>query len=130
LPIGGQNVSTSYHEIIISVSACRHSLAIQEEAIDPLHIFEASPTRRLLQCGTHNEKGTMSNKQRLTVYCFRLEVVHAMRTAYRMACEEPRLKDVGDGMTEIVAEKILELAEAGETDPERLCSGALRKLSH
>jgi hypothetical protein len=72
----------------------------------------------------------MSNNQRLTVYSFRLEVVHAMRTAYRTACEEPRLKDAGDGMTEIVAEKILELAEAGETNPERLCSGALRRLSH
>jgi hypothetical protein len=67
--------------------------------------------------------------KRLSVYSFRLEVIHAMRTAYRMACEEPRLKDAGDGTTEIVAEKILELAEAGETDPERLCSGALRSLS-
>jgi hypothetical protein len=72
----------------------------------------------------------MSNKQRLTVYCFRIEVVHAMRTAYRMACEEPRLKDAGEGMTEIVADKILELADAGETDPECLCSAALRGLSH
>jgi hypothetical protein len=33
-------------------------------------------------------------------------------------------------LTEIAAEKILELAEAGETNPERFCSGALRKLSH
>jgi len=47
-----------------------------------------------------------------------------------MACEEHRLKDAGDGMTEIFAEKILELAEAGETEPERLCSLALRRLSH
>jgi hypothetical protein len=72
----------------------------------------------------------MSNHQRLTVYSFRLEVVHAMRTAYRMACEEPRLKDAGDGMTEIVADNILELADAGETNPVRLCSAALRRLSH
>jgi hypothetical protein len=72
----------------------------------------------------------MLRNQRLSVYSFRLEVVHAMRTAYRMACEEHQLKDAGDGMTEIFAEKILELAEAGETDPERLCSLALRRLSH
>jgi hypothetical protein len=72
----------------------------------------------------------MPKNQRLAVDRFRLEVVHAMRTAYRMACEELRLKDAGDGMTEIFAEKILELAEAGETDPERLCSLALRRLSH
>jgi hypothetical protein len=54
----------------------------------------------------------------LSVYSFRLQVIHAMRTAYQMACEEPRLKDAGDGASEVVAEKILELAEAGETDPQ------------
>jgi hypothetical protein len=50
------------------------------------------------------------------------------RSIFRMACEEPRLKDASDGSTEIVAEKILVLAEAGETDPARLCSAALRSL--
>jgi hypothetical protein len=69
------------------------------------------------------------SKQRISVYSFRLEVIHAMRTAYRMACEEPRLKGASDGSTEIVADKILELAEAGDTDPARLCSAALRRLS-
>jgi hypothetical protein len=73
--------------------------------------------------------GGIPGKERLSVYSFRLEVIHAMRTAYRMACEQPRLKDASDGSTEIVAEKILELAEAGETDPARLCSAALRRLS-
>jgi hypothetical protein len=74
-------------------------------------------------------EGGLSSKQRISVYSFRLEVIHAMRTAYRMACEEPRLKDADAGSTEIVAEKILELAEAGETDPARFCSAALRSLS-
>ncbi len=73
--------------------------------------------------------GGVPSKQRPSVYSFRLEVIHAMRTAYLMAREEPRLKEAGDGMTEIVAQKIVELAEAGETDPERLCSAALRSLS-
>jgi hypothetical protein len=36
-----------YRKIILSVSACWHSLAIQEEAIDLLRIFEASPTRTI-----------------------------------------------------------------------------------
>jgi hypothetical protein len=45
-----------------------------------------------------------------------------MRTAYQMACEEPRLKDAGDGSTEIVAVKIIELAEAGTTEPASLLS--------
>ena len=74
-------------------------------------------------------EGGIPGKQRLSVYSFRLEVIHAMRTAYRMACEEPRLKDAGDGSTEVVAERIPELAEAGETDPARLSSAALRSLS-
>jgi hypothetical protein len=73
-------------------------------------------------------EGGLPSKQRVSVYSFRLEVIHAMRTAYRMACEESRLKGAGDCSTEIV-EKILELAEAGETDPARLCSAALRSLS-
>jgi hypothetical protein len=34
-----------YREIILCVSACWHSLAIQEEATDLLRILEASPTR-------------------------------------------------------------------------------------
>ena len=74
-------------------------------------------------------EGGIPGKQRLSVYSFRLGVIHAMRTAYRMGCEEPRLKDAGDGSTEVVAERIPELAEAGETDPARLSSAALRSLS-
>jgi hypothetical protein len=49
--------------------------------------------------------------KRLSVYSFRIEVIHAMRTGHRMACEESPLKDAGDGSIEIVAEKLLELAE-------------------
>jgi hypothetical protein len=33
-------------------------------------------------------------------------------------------------MTDVVAETIFELAEAGETDPDRLCRVALRRLLH
>jgi hypothetical protein len=40
------------------------------------------------------------------------------------------LADGAPGVTEGVAQRILELAKAGETSPDRLCSGALRKLSH
>jgi hypothetical protein len=73
-------------------------------------------------------EGSLPGEQRISAYSFRLEVIHAMRTAFRTACEQPRLKDGSDGSKEIVAEKILELAEAGETDPARLCSAALRSL--
>jgi hypothetical protein len=63
-------------------------------------------------------------------YNFRLELIQAMRTAYRMACAAPQIKGTDDTFTAIVVEKIIELAEAGENDPDRLCSGALRRLSH
>jgi hypothetical protein len=42
-----------------------------------------------------------------------------------MACAAPQIKGTDDTFTAIVAEKIIELAEAGETDPDRLCSGAV-----
>jgi hypothetical protein len=53
-----------------------------------------------------------------------------MRAAYRMACDTPQLRDSADERTAMVAEKIIELAQAGETDPGRLCAGALRILAH
>ncbi len=62
-------------------------------------------------------------------YCFRPELIAAMRTAFRKACEAPQVRDAGDGAMEIAAEKIFELAQAGETNPERLYAGALRRVS-
>jgi hypothetical protein len=52
-----------------------------------------------------------------------------MRTAFLKACEAPQVRDAGHGAMEIAAEKILELAQAGETNPERLYTGALRRVS-
>jgi hypothetical protein len=67
----------------------------------------------------------MPNKQALTQYRFRPELIAAMRAAFLKACEAPQVKDAGHGTTEIGAEKILELAKAGETNSDR----ALRRLS-
>jgi hypothetical protein len=39
-----------------------------------------------------------------------------------------RLVDRGDLANEILAEKIMALAKAGERDPERLCDGVLREF--
>ena len=61
---------------------------------------------------------------------FEPEVVDAMRTAFRMACEALQLKDQIDAVTDDIAKNIVRLAEAGETDPDRLCTGALRRLLH
>jgi hypothetical protein len=72
----------------------------------------------------------MPDKTGLSDWSFRPEVIEAMRTAYRMACDAPLLRNSADERTALVAEKIVELAQAGETDPERLCTGALRRLAH
>jgi hypothetical protein len=61
---------------------------------------------------------------------FEPEVLEAMRTAYRMARESAQLENAAESTTEILVEKIIELAEAGETDPARLCNSALRRLLH
>jgi hypothetical protein len=59
-------------------------------------------------------------KQSLREYSFRPEIVTAMRAAFLKACESPQ--DGSPGVTEVVAETILELAEGGETSCERLCT--------
>jgi hypothetical protein len=56
--------------------------------------------------------------------------MEAMRAAYRLACGAPQLENAAEATAEMLAEKIVELAEEGETDPQRLCYGALRRLLH
>jgi hypothetical protein len=72
----------------------------------------------------------MSKKQRLVEYSFRPALIVAMREAFQKACEAPQVADGAPGVTEGVARRILELAKAGETSPDRLYTGALRNLSH
>jgi hypothetical protein len=72
----------------------------------------------------------MSNDEAIFEWSFRPEVVEAMRAAFRMACDAPELRLSADERTARVAEKIIELAQAGETDPRRLCTGALRMFAN
>jgi hypothetical protein len=72
----------------------------------------------------------MPNKWRLANYSFEPEVEDAMRAAYRLACETPHLKDMGGATIALVAEKIVEIGRAGETDPNCLYVRALRQVSH
>jgi hypothetical protein len=53
-----------------------------------------------------------------------------MRKAFQKACKTPQVAQAGADTAEGIAQTILELAHAGETSPERLCAGALRKLRH
>jgi hypothetical protein len=45
--LAAKTCQPGYHAIILSVSACWHSLAIEEEAIDLLRALEVSPTRMI-----------------------------------------------------------------------------------
>lgn len=56
---------------------------------------------------------------------FEPETTKAMGMAFEKACRRLGLSLTRDAMTERVAQVIIELAEAGETDAERLYQGAL-----
>jgi hypothetical protein len=51
---------------------------------------------------------------------FGAEQLQAMGAAFEHACRELRLTDRTDRLTDIVANKIIDAARAGETDPDRL----------
>jgi hypothetical protein len=72
----------------------------------------------------------MSKKERLVEYSFRPAQILAMRDAFQRARKAPQVANGAPNVTEGVARRILELAKAGETSPDRLYTGALRKLSH
>ena len=56
---------------------------------------------------------------------FDAETIRVMGLAFEMALVALRLVDRGDLANEILAQKIMALARAGERDPERLCDGVL-----
>jgi hypothetical protein len=57
------------------------------------------------------------------------EHIEAMRAAFHRVCDVLQLNcDTDDPMTEIVVMKIVELAKAGELDPERLCIAVMAGL--
>jgi hypothetical protein len=56
---------------------------------------------------------------------FEPEITQAMGVAFEKACRRLGLSLTADAMTESVAKVIIDLAEAGETDAERLYQGAL-----
>jgi hypothetical protein len=59
---------------------------------------------------------------------FEPEAVTCMARAYEGALVALRLTNRQDPFTEIVAKKIVEIAETGERDPERLRDRALEEL--
>jgi hypothetical protein len=67
----------------------------------------------------------MPIKPYLQTKAFDSETTRAMGVAFEKACLKLGLALTPDAMTERVAKVIIELAEGGETDPERLYQGAL-----
>jgi hypothetical protein len=53
------------------------------------------------------------------------ETLRVMGIALEMALVALRLADRDDLANEVVAQKVIALAKAGECDPERLCDGVL-----
>jgi hypothetical protein len=59
---------------------------------------------------------------------FEPEAIALLSAAYEHALKVLQLTDREDPITELVARKIIQLAEASETDPDRLCQRALEAL--
>jgi hypothetical protein len=56
------------------------------------------------------------------------ETVLVMGVAFEMTLASLRLADRGDLANDMIAHKIIDLAKAGERDPEKLCEGVLRQF--
>jgi hypothetical protein len=56
------------------------------------------------------------------------QLVQAMSLAYQRACERLRLTETADIATEVIASKIIRMAQQGERDPDRLCRRVLQEL--
>jgi hypothetical protein len=56
------------------------------------------------------------------------ETIRVMGLAFEMALVALPLADRGDLANDVLARKIMDLAKAGERDPERLCEGVLHEF--
>jgi len=57
---------------------------------------------------------------------FEPEDIERMSVAYEAALQVLRLANRSDPITQIVAERIIEIAQTGVRDPEKLCAAALK----
>jgi hypothetical protein len=56
------------------------------------------------------------------------EDIERMTTAYEKALVLLRLKDRADPMTEVIARRIIEVAQTGEKNPTLICASALESM--
>jgi hypothetical protein len=57
------------------------------------------------------------------------DAIKVISGVFQKACQVLGLKDRGDGLTELLARKIIEAAQTGERDPIRLYQMAIDSLS-
>ena len=70
----------------------------------------------------------MTTMPLLKYQAFDPQAIEALSAAYDKACQS--LNDGGRAglVREVIAKRIIELAQTGERDPDRLCTGALASL--
>lgn len=56
------------------------------------------------------------------------EDIERMTAAYEKGLIQLGLKDRTDGVTEIVARRIIEIAQTGEKNPDAICARALKSI--
>jgi len=61
---------------------------------------------------------------------FEPDDIERMASAYELARRALKLKDRNDPITETVARKIIDVAQTGEKDPERICAQAIERIRH
>jgi hypothetical protein len=71
----------------------------------------------------------MPIRSHLNGQTFDPEMIRVMGLAYEIALVALRLTDRGDIANDVVAHKIIEHAQTGERDPERLCEAVLKQWS-
>jgi hypothetical protein len=72
-------------------------------------------------CATHHSGGaSMPLTRNANQFVFDPEAIEPMVVAFKAACHYLQLFNRDDLLTQIVAKKVVEVAGAGERDPERL----------
>jgi hypothetical protein len=98
------------------------------------HHWPTQKGRRWLGDGELSPVSALARPGRMAIYGFLQnsgfdpESIKVMTAAYETAREQLGLKDRSDPLTELVARKIIEIAQTGVRDPSQLCERALSAI--
>jgi hypothetical protein len=105
--LSAKNCQPGYRDIFLSISACWHLLARQDEAVNTLLASWTDLQIPGLESMDRWRGFIMPKKPAPSEYSFRPELIAAMRAVFLKACEAPQVRDADHGVMEIAAEKIL-----------------------